>query len=64
VAATLNSNAQAAADLANNNAAANMFGGLSSILGGASGLTGAQSAGGAGIGAAAGSLGSTLLGFI
>jgi hypothetical protein len=63
-AATSQGNAQAAADLANNNAAANQFGALSSILGGASGLTGAQSANGAGIGAAVGSLGSTLLGFI
>jgi hypothetical protein len=65
---TSQGNAQAAADLANNNAAGNMFNGLSSILGGASGLSGAASAGGAGIGAAAGpvisSLGSALLGFI
>jgi hypothetical protein len=61
-------NAQANAALANNNAAANMFGGLSGLLGGAAGLSGAQSANGAGIGAALGkagsSLGSSLLSFV
>jgi hypothetical protein len=59
-AATSRGNAQANADLANNAAAANQFGALSSILGGASGMSGAQSAGGGGIGGAV----SKLLGFL